>query len=173
MNPTNDEAVPITPEELAEVLQSRKRRGLSATYPKTAPGFNMTPDGRLWWVTELVLLARAPGRPPEAREAMLDRARLIAAVVAQEAAADGNTDLLREVADALEGKRPEAPPVTKQQLVLSAVDAFCRTHGRSPSQVEVREFARWQGITLRPADVSEVMAGKFKKGKPPGRPPRK
>ena len=76
-----------------------------------------------------------------------DGAQAIASAIAQEA----NADLMRLVADALDGKHPPGTLETRQQRVLRAINNFCGEQKRMPSRRELI------GLGLRGEDITEVV----------------
>lgn len=157
MNPTNDPLIEITPEELECILRDRVRRGQSCSFPKTWEGLQLTSAGRAWYVAEFVQQAKAAQRMDhsELASSWRDRAQAIASAIAQEA----NADLLRLVADALDGKHPPESPPTAQQRVLAAVNELC---AKNPERLPYREELIDAG--LRGELISEVLPQGGKRG---------
>ncbi len=137
MNPSNDKLVNVTAGELSAIVAARRKERPRDIPPRAATGFSLTAESRLWYVAEFIYQARLAKRngKPDLEQSWRDRAQAIATAVAGEA----NADLLRAVANALDGKHPPAPKETDQQRILTAIAESYITQGRAPSNKELRE----------------------------------
>ena len=147
MKPPNDPFVKLTPAELAAIVKAR-RPDRPRDNPPQSQDFPLPSTGRLWYVAEFIHQARLAKRREDATAETdwRDRAQSIASEIAREA----NADLLRSIADALDGKHADEPRETAQQRVLSAVNEFCGEHGKMPSRKDLVE----RGV--RGEDISEI-----------------
>ncbi len=163
-NPTNDPVIEITSEELQQIIRTREcHKGLSPGYPKTGGGCTLTIAGRLWYVAEFIVQAKLRRRNPAEYQSWRDRAHAIAQEVVRKASDPDQfdiepfCDLLREVANALEGKRREIVTTAREdayQEVMRLAARYSGMHGKLPTQKALLEFTKSNGIKLRKADIS-------------------
>ncbi len=169
MNPINDPADSITPAELAAIVRASRPDRPRNNPPKAATGFSLSIGGRLWYVAEFIHQARLAKRAgkTEIAELWRERAQEIAESVARlvchappdEQGKEVAPELLRAVADALDGKHQPETGQTDQQRVLTAVNDFCADHpGKLPSR---RNMIKME---VRGETVTEVFANLEKQG---------
>lgn len=163
MKPDKDiHRIEITAAELAAIARAKRPARPRNIPPKELADYPLPPESRLWFVAEFIHQARLAKRAanPDQETSWRERAQDIAAGVASiyvhappdEKGKEVAPVLLRQVADALEGKHPPEARETDQQKVLTAIADSYRTSGRAPSNKELR------GLGISGRAIDEVLS---------------
>ena len=169
MNPAENPLSSLTAAELEAIARAKRPARHRDSPPKAGNGYSLPFDARLWYVAEFIHQARLAKRSgnTDLEQSWRERAQDIAESVAiiyvhappDETGKEFAPELLRRIANALEGMHLPSPMESDQRRVLAAVNQFCSLHpGKLPSRRQLIEMG------VRGEDITEVFANLKKQG---------